>query len=358
MIRPVAESVETIQTAMDDLPASATMSERAIAIAQLGFPVWFACQEQQGFVLAQAPGGPMADPEKAFTTSVDKLKNRTLANGVNTVAVTIPHPQGGEERHVFNLRTCRIEPWKIFVFAGFDRPKPAPASSTRSERVAPAPFEIRPLQETLIDLKVASDEFGAASQQLAKAKAKEASLVDEQKGARAQASKLSQGLSDRLAQDILAGREIDDSHPETAKVRKLNTKAEAIANAIPLAQAATREAQAIANHAEQIRSTAILDWAASQQHAAVQDVISAVRAMAPSLATLAAVDRVKSQLFGKQVVTGRPGHPGLISTERLVVKLIKELPDRVRPPALTSSTFETAITDAVSAIRSNLENDQ
>lgn len=358
MKRSIAESVAIIQVAMDDLPDSATISDRAVSIAQLGFPTWFAGQEQRGFVLAQAPGGPMADAEKAFTTSVDRLKNRTATNGVNTVAVAIPHPAGGDERHVFNLRTKRIEPWTVYVLATFDRPKRLSPPAPRAERISPVPYQIRPVSETLSDLREAVDEFRAANALLMAAKAKETSITIEQKDATAQAAKLTQGLSDRLAQDILAGREIDDTHPETAKVHKLTTKADALSTALPFARAATQEAQSIVTHAASLRSMAILDWAASEQYEALQDAIAAVRAMAPALAKLAAVDRVKTQLFGKQIVTGQAEHPGLISTERLVVKLIKDLPDRVRPPALTSSTFETAITEAVSDIRSNLEIDQ
>lgn len=357
MKRSIAQSVAIIQVAMDDLPDSATISDRAVAIAQLGFPAWFAGQEQHGYVLAQAPGGPTANAEKAFTTSVDRLKNRTAANGVNTVAVAIPHPAGGDERHVFNLRTKRIEPWKIYLSAAFDRPKQLATPSPRA-RLPPEPIKIRPLIETVADLRHASDEFNAASDRLASAKAKEAELISEQRAATTQAAAITKGLSDRLAQDILAGLEIEDSHPETAKVRQLTTKAAAITTALPLAQSATAEAQAIADHARVLRSKVALDWAAAQQCQALQEATAAVLAMAPALATLAAVDRVKSQLLGRDLVRAPAHHPGLISTERLAFKLIKELPDRIRPHALSTGAFETAISDAVSAIKSTLENEQ
>ena len=359
MKRSIAESVAVIQVALDDLDPGAAVSDRAVAVAQLGFPVWFACQEQQGFVLAQAGGGRTADPERAFTTAVASLKSRNVAEGVNTVAMEVPHPSGGSERHVYNLRTKRVEPWTVYIYAGPKRSlSRAPVPSPRAARVIPDQPDILPLAQAIANLRGASDEFVGASERLAAAKAKEAALQNDQRTATEQASKITQGLSDRLAQDILAGRDIDDSQPETAKVRKLTTRANAISAALPLALAATCEAQAIVSHAGQIRSTAILDWAAAQQREAIEDTRASVRAMAPALATLAAVDRVKRQLFGKQIVTGHPGHPGLVSTERLAFKLINELPDRVRPQSLTSTTFEAAITEAVSAIKFNLGIDQ
>ncbi len=340
---------------MDSLGEAATPGARAAVIAGFGHRTWFAMQSDRQFELARPAGGLRADPEKAFTTDVSKLKDYLRSDTINTVVFDI-EDEHGRVRCVFDIEFQRVDRYRIYQ-TGTVHPGPTKSKKIDAPvaRPKPQPIVVPAINDAAQRLATAEQAFARSKAVHAAAVTKYGELASSARESDDKAARLTTQLGKRLATEVMAGNDLADDHPETDRIKRLELKRDATNFALPLAAEAVDAAAALIQTTGAARVRAALDWAAAEQAVALSDAKALLTAMAPALVRLAAIDRVKTRLIGAAPKTTDPTHPGLISTERVSGALVKQVPTLLRPPELEPEHLAAAISADVEIINQTLE---
>ena len=104
----VDRALDEAQEAMDRLGPDATPLQRAVAIAELGFPCWFAEQRDREFTPINRGGGVAHQHKFRTTVSIEKL---TRSEAGNTIIFEIELPNGKVFPAVYDRQFRRCGPW-------------------------------------------------------------------------------------------------------------------------------------------------------------------------------------------------------------------------------------------------------
>lgn len=357
---PFDVKISEAQVIVDRLGLLASTSERAVALAEAGFPVCFAHRAHgNGFTLADSStGGVLATGARAFTTTVAQLRGRR-EEATLTVAIEIYDGSRRLGRAVYEGRSGRIVPWREVVCLtpdGARASSPAgPAVKTPStpveskwtlpDKAAAGPAVIK-ANTAVADAQSALDATGANLLR----------LREVVKSADRQAEDLETALGARLAVEMLDGKEPEDAPPEVKKIERLRRKRDAARISTQLAQEAWSAAKQSLTAAKNERERAVLDWAAVEQTELINKVRAALSALAPDLARMIAVDHVKNALAATGSSTVHRGHPGLTSTKVLAERLARNLPRKLSAEVFSDREFKNLVSTTTATCRAELEN--
>lgn len=340
--------VEAVQTKLQSLPVSATLGEKAAAIAAMGHPTWFGLQS--GFstspMLARGSTRPIV-PE--FTTDIGRLSGQTASSDANTIMFDIKGRRGGVSRFSIDVSSGAVIPWRTVTKVSLQHAvaAAAPVSKQAAELVEKQPYVALSIADAETNLEAAlwavEAAEAAAGSVTVRVQQLKSSLAKDREALR----KLEGAMALRLTEVVLAGGDVGDSQPEAAKIRKLRLKIDATERAIPLAANGHEACSLALQGARQDLIAATLDRTAAHHLAAITSVRQEFAALAPALARLVAIDAERERVLGSEFSAADVNHPGLRAPGRMVRRLLRELPPLFTPAELNPSAFEATVSSAI-----------
>lgn len=339
--------LEAVQTRLQSLPVSATLGEKAAAIAAMGHPTWFGLQS--GFstspMLARGSIRPIM-PE--FTTDVGRLSGQTASSDANTIMFDIKG-RGGVSRFSIDVSSGAVIPWRTVTKVSLQHASvaAAPVSKQATEAVEKQRYVALPIADAETNLEAALWAVEAAEAAAGSVTARVQQLNSSLAKDRDALRKLEGAMAERLTEVVLAGGDVGDSQPEAGKIRKLRLKIDATERAIPLAANGHEACSLALQGARQDLIAATLDRTAAHHLAAITSVRQEFADLAPALARLVAIDAERERVLGSEFSAADVNHPGLRAPGRMVRRLLRELPPLFTPAELNPSAFEAAVSSAI-----------
>lgn len=344
---PDAHLIAAVQVMLD---AGGTINDRALAVAKLGHPVWFARRgEHGGYDLLQPAnrGTVFDEPHDQLFTTVESRLQQKLSK-VNGLAFRVTGADGHTVTYAWSEVTNCVEPYRVVQRPrGDELAAPTPVAKPA---LAPA---IQPV--ALIDRELAVDQIRKFDRAIAEFAAQIDSLRNQAVAIRNQADvdlaeieDLTEARSARAADALREGKDIGDRQPESGPIAKLRLRVDAAERALGANSSDREKAEKKLTLAKEQRVAAIVEWAGAEHTLATADLRAAMQSLVPHLVRVSAIDRAKLSLVGTgKLVTQAPNHPGLTSGEKLVGALVAAFPnalcpDELKPAALSAFTAKAA----------------
>lgn len=355
---PDAHLLEAVRTA---LSKSGSLRDRALAIAKLGHPVWYANSDDRGgYELIQLEGRGSMLPENAdrlLTTDEEILAKPRFE--ADALAFRIVGADGKAVLYAWAKGRAVVEPFRVVQRAAHDT-----ATATRLPAAKPIPkAPVHPV--VLVDREVAADricqhdaQVAALEQKIRESREQSASIKSQAGLDEEQIETLTETRSDRAAKSIRTGEDIGDEAAETKEIAKLQLRIDASTKALTANAVERAGYEAALVRLREQRVAAIVDWAGAEHTLAVTDLRAALADLAPLLVRVAAVDRAKLALIGTdRLVTDRPNHPGLTAGEKLIAALAAAIPEVIRPAELSAASLTPLTGKAAARLLSSMTAD-
>lgn len=177
------------------------------------------------------------------------------------------------------------------------------------------------------------------------------------RGLRSQFDQVAADIAERNLQATLADRPLPEEDPRQAKeLRRLQATIQATEAAIPVLERTIAQLRAQRPGLRIAISRAFWPWKAEILQSALASVRDAYSAMSEPIASLVALDELQGRLLGSDFVTDASvDRTVLISSGRLMERLLDGIPKQCRPPSLDPGSLDALSAERVANFTRSLE---